>query len=89
MAAPDIESYAFGKEYTSFVADINLETDENRGKHASEIKVIDAGSGTLALEFSDGTTATFTAVTAGEKFFYKVSKILLATDVAKVRASWT
>lgn len=89
MPSPDIESYAHGKEYTSFGSDIELITDASRGKPASEVKVIDAGSGTLALEFADGTSGTFTAVTAGEKFFYKVSKILLATDVAKVRASWT
>ena len=85
------------REYTVFTSDIDL-TDADGGvtggsplgRHARWIRIIDAGSGTLAVVMTscDGTTRTLTGCLNGDEICGKFLTIKLATDVAKLWVGW-
>jgi hypothetical protein len=103
MSTYENRPYAKHHDYTVFTSEINLVEDENGpsdGKGgrkpgpARRVAVLEVGSGTLALRYSDGSeeTHTITAAQIGtqdaafEATF--IQAILPATNVSKVRVGW-
>ena len=81
------------REYTSFAAQIDL-TSASAGsplaRTARYIKIVDAGSQTLAVKLtgSNGTTRTFTACLNGDEFVGLFTTIEATTDVSKLIVGW-
>lgn len=80
-------------EYTSFGSDIDLRDDSNGpadGNCARGFIILDAGSGTLAVDLADGTSKTITAssLTAGAIYPVALRQITTSTDVGRVAVLW-
>jgi len=70
-------------DITVFTSDINLIT--TYGSQAMYVQVINAGSGTFSFVTGKGNTRTLTVATGDEIGPLAIKKILLATNVTKLR----
>lgn len=78
------------KQFSSFGADLNMLSTSYyaRGVPASFLRVDSVGSGSLTLQFTDGTSETLT-VAQGDEYVVKFNKILATTtNVTRVTVGW-